>query len=183
MHTILKRNRPLVTTVAISVVLVCIIVFGWASTKLISAGAPLPFATIEQVEWPPSGDLYESRQQGMIIVSRVEDINSLGRYIGEESVRQVQTLDFTRYFALAAFQGWKPGTAYTITVNRLRWEGDTVNVYASFLEPKPNEASGATETSPFHLIKVNKGSKWGKDITFNLFSGDTLVASVEHTIP
>jgi PrcB C-terminal len=165
------------------VVLACFVAFGWGAAILISAGAPLPFATVEQRDYSGTGIEYESEAPGMVIISRLEDIESLKGLVSNDSIVQLSNLDYNQYFVLGAFQGRKMSTAYYIKVTYIGSLGDTVNVYANLHEPKPNEAVGATETSPYHLIKVKKGGSWGKDIAFKLFSGDTLVASINHMIP
>ena len=144
----------------------------------------LPFETIEQdVYAGDTGILYDSHEPGMVIISRLEEIDNLDGMVNKAGLRQLQALDYSQYFSLAAFQGKKGSTGYDIQVNHIGRIGNTVNVYAQLHEPPPDKPVGAMETSPYHLVKVQKTGSWGQDITFNLFSGETLVASLSHTIP
>jgi hypothetical protein len=177
-----KQNRPLFFNIVMIVCMAFSVAFGLSACKPKSQETALSFETIEKAEWGIA-KLNESREPGMIIIARIDEINSLDGMTSGDSIKQLEALDYDQYFALAAFQGRKPGTAYDITVNRIDRIGNTVNIYAEFHEPKPNEASGALETSPYHLVKVQKNDSWNQGITFNLFSGQTLVASLTHTIP
>jgi hypothetical protein len=147
-------------------------------------GNALPFETIEQDAYAvDTGILYDYHEPGMVIISRVEELDNLDGLVSTAGFRQLQALDYSQYFALAAFQGRKGSIGYDIQVNRISRLGNTVNVYAQLNAPPPDTAVGATVTSPYHVIKVQKSGSWNQDITFNLFSGNKLVASLTHTIP
>ncbi len=58
-----------------------------------------------------------------------------------------------------------------------------VTTYARFLEPKPNAERSPEETSPYHLVQVQKTGMWGQSITFDLVEGDTVVTSLSYYVP
>ncbi len=145
---------------------------------------PLSFETIEQdIYCPESGVLNESHEPGLIIVSQAEERDRLVNLINSGSMWQLRRLDYGQYFALAAFQGRKGSIGYEIQIDQISREGNTVNVYARLNEPEPNTNVGATVTSPYHVVKVQKTGEWDQEITFNLFSGNTLVASLVQAMP
>ncbi len=143
----------------------------------------LPFETIEQKEWAGTDKPYESREPTLIIVSRLEEVDNLNGLISDEAMIKLQALDYDEYFALVAFQGWKPSTGYSIQVNRISRLGNTVNIYTQLHEPTPDEAKADEVTSPYHLVQVQKSGSWGQVITFNLIGGETSIVSLFHTIP
>jgi hypothetical protein len=61
--------------------------------------------------------------------------------------------------------------------------GKTVNIYAQFDEPKPEEERTLIVTSPYHLIKIQKSGKWDQEFLFQVIVGDTIVAALNHFIP
>jgi hypothetical protein len=78
-------------------------------------GNALPFETIEQdVYAVDTGKLYESREPGIIIISHVEKIDNLVGLVSLEGIMQLRALDYSQYFALAAFQGRKGSLGYYI---------------------------------------------------------------------
>jgi hypothetical protein len=119
----------------------------------------------------------------MIIISRADEISSLDGTVTDGGIQQLEALNYERYFALAVFQGYKHSTGYGIQVKHIGRIGNTVNVDAQLVEPPPNIAVGAMDTSPYHVVKVLQTGGWDQDITFNLISGKKLVASVAHMIP
>jgi hypothetical protein len=179
-----KRNSTLFNKVIILVIMAFSVNFGLSACKPKAQVTALSFETIEQAEWAiGTGKLYEAYEPGMVIISRMDEITNMNGLVTDASIKQLEALDYDQYFALAAFQGWKPGTNYGIRVSRIGRSGNTVNVYAQLHDPKPDEPSGAMVTSPHHLLKVKKTGSWDQNITFNLFSGQKLVASLTHTIP
>lgn len=143
----------------------------------------LPFDTIEQKEWAGTGQFYESREPGLIVVSRPEEVENLGGIITEEAKAKLQALDYSNYFVLLILQGWKPTTGYKPNIDRITRLENTVNIYAQFQEPKPDEKKADAVTSPYQLVQVQKGGSWGQGVTFNLIVDEASVVSLSHAIP
>jgi hypothetical protein len=180
----MKNNRQRNGLLSYDILMLVCLAFELTACKPKSGETALSFETIEQdVYAVDTGKLYDSHEPGMVIISRVEEIDNLDGMVSKAGLKQLQALDYNQYFTLAVFQGKKGSIGYDIQVNRIKRSGNTVNVYAQLNEPPPDIAVGATETSPYHVVKVLKAGSWGQDITFNLFSGDKLVASLVHMIP
>ena len=143
----------------------------------------LTFQSIEQQASSGTGNLYKAKQPGLIVISSPDEVDGLDGLITDDAKQSLLVLDYNAYFALAAFQGWKPSSGFGVLVNRITQEGNTVNVYAQFSEPRPDEEKADIVTSPYHLIIVQKDGSWGKEILFNLVSKDIIVDSVSHNIP
>ncbi len=164
-----------------------VLVMGWAFG--LGACNPKPeettlaFETLEQEEWAGTENPYESREPSLIVVSLPEEIDKLSGFVSEESQAELQALDYANHFALLVLQGWKPTTGYKVNVVRVTRLKDAVNVYADFIEPKPDEEKGDMVTAPYHLIQIPKMESWGKDITFTLVVSQTIIISFSHYIP
>lgn len=156
--------------------------FGLSTCNTKPEETDLPFETIEQKEWAGTGKSYEAREPGLMVISQSEETDNLG-IITDEAVQKLQVLDYGDYFAFVAFQGWKPNGGYSIQVNRVSRIGNSVNIYAQFHEPRPDEEKTDEITSPYHLMIVQKTGNWGQEVTFNLLDGETVVVSLSHFIP
>lgn len=143
----------------------------------------LPFETIEQKEWAGTEKPYESREPNLMIVSRLEEVDNLSGLITDEAKTQLQTVDYSNYFALLVLQGWKPNTGYKVTITHIARIENDVNIYAEFIEPEPDTAVSPAVTSPYHLVKVQKVGNWGQKVTFNLVSSNKPVISFTHKVP
>jgi len=182
MQNIQKRNKLLFYKIIMLISMAVSVAFGVDACKRKTEETALSFETIEKAEWGIA-ELNKSHEPGMVIIARTDEINSLDGMASDESIKQLEALDYDQYFALAAFQGLKASTGYEIQANRIDRAGNTVNIYAQLVEPPSDITVGSLVTSPYILVKVKKTGNWGQDITFNLFSGKKLVASLSHMIP
>jgi hypothetical protein len=143
----------------------------------------LIFETIEKKELSGTGVLYEPELPGMKIVARADEAEGLSGLITDEAMQTLQTLDYTRYFVLAAFCGRRGTGGFGIQINSIRRTGNTVTVDAQLFEPAPDQQRTAVVTSPYHLVIVQKEGSWGQEISFGLFANHALFFSVSHPIP
>ena len=157
--------------------------FGLGACNPAPTEATLPFETIEQKELAGTGKPYELREPGLIIISRIDEVNNLNGLITDEAKAKLQAVDYSGYFALLVLQGWKPTMGYKVSIDHIARIENTVNIYAEFLEPEPDKEISPAETSPYHLVKVQKTGNWDQDITFNLFAGERLMISLSRAIP
>lgn len=74
----------------------------------------LPFQSVEHASG--TGELYEDRQPGVIVISTAEEVAKLDGRITPESLAQLQTLDYQKHLAIAVFQGWKPADGFDIPI-------------------------------------------------------------------
>ncbi len=159
---------------------------GARETALLSPtieGIDLSFETIEQLEWSPEGRYFESGGPGVIIASETDDISDLIGLVSADCIDKLEKLNFDKSFVIGVFHGWRPSTGYGIQIDRLIRSENSVNIFITLHEPKPNEPTGAMETSPYHVVKLQKTGSWGQNIIFNLIADNLTVASVTHMIP
>jgi hypothetical protein len=141
------------------------------SLVLVACGQPavdLPFQSIEQRPMSGTGELYEDRQPGVIVISTADGVGKLEGLITPESLVQLQALDYQKHFAIAVFQGWKPTDGFNIQIERITRAGDQVSIIAQAKERQPDLARADVVTSPYHLVVVDKLGEWNKPVSFEL---------------
>jgi hypothetical protein len=143
----------------------------------------LPFETIEQRDASGTGQVYKDEKPGLIVITAPEEATNLDALITSEAQARLARLSYDEYFVIAVFQGRKPTTRYGVQIERIARQGSKVTVYAQFSEPKPDEEKAPEETSPYHLIQVQKVGTWGQEVTFELIVKGSIVASVSQYIP
>jgi hypothetical protein len=143
----------------------------------------LTFETIEQNDFAGTGKYYEDIEPGLMIISGNPDIASLDKWITVEAIIKLKELDYENSFALIVFQGWKDSGGYNVQIERIVQAGKTVNIYAQFDEPKPEEERTLIVTSPYHLIKIQKSGEWDQEFLFQVIVGDTTVVSMNYFVP
>jgi hypothetical protein len=133
----------------------------------------LPFETIEQADYSPK---YEDKEPGLVIIASADETNQLDGWVSAEAIEQLRELDYGNYFAVVAFLGWQPTGHEGISIEQIVRQGNAVSVYTLVGRP-----TGETEeTSPFHLVRVQKVGQWGTSINFALVIEETTVASQSH---
>lgn len=143
----------------------------------------LLFETVERRDASGTGQVYQDRQPSLMVITTPEEAASLGALVTPKAQAQLQNLNYSTYFAIAIFQGRKSTTGYGVEIERITRLESKVTIYARFLEPKPNAERAPEETSPYHLVQVQKTGMWGQSITFDLVEGDTVVTSLSYYVP
>lgn len=143
----------------------------------------LPFETIEQRDASGTGQVYKDKQPGLMIIATSKEGTKLDALVTPETRARLQNLNYNADFVIAVFQGRKPTTGYGVQIERITRQGSKVTIYAQFSEPKPDEEKAPEETSPYHLVQVQKVGTWGQRTTFNLVVGGATVTSLSHHVP
>ncbi len=143
----------------------------------------LPFEILEQEERNLTGQVYEAREPGLIIVAQPDEVTEFDDWVTETSKEQLRVMDYNAYFALAVFQGMKPTDGYGVQIERVVRTGDKVTIHTQFQEPSPDQEKNDIVTSPYCLIQVQKVGAWDQNITFNVIADGSVVISTSHSIP
>ncbi len=162
-------------------VLMLTLLLGLSACK--SQETNLPFEILEQEERNLTGQIYEAREPGLIVVAQPDEVAELDDWVTETSKEQLQVMDYDAYFALVVFQGMKPTDGYGVRIERVVREGNEVTIYAQFQEPHPDQRKNDIVTSPYSLIQVQKTDTWDQNIKFNVIVDDSVVISASHSIP
>ena len=143
----------------------------------------LSFKTIEQADSSGTGEAYRDIEPTVIIITHPNEIANLNGWINESGQEKLQALAYKNYFALAVFQGFKPTLEYGVKINRITKHNNEINIYTHFQERNPNLEAADLESSPYHVVQVQKTGEEGQVFTFNLIVSNTIVTSVSHFIP
>ena len=139
----------------------------------------LLFETIEKSE----RSRYSMPDSKMVIITEAGERNALESIVSLNAQAQLQDLDFDQYFAVAVFQGLKGTNMYGADIQRMARRGDTITVYAHFTERDPELVAADINTSPYHLVKVQKGGTLQGRIEFVLNVDGTMVDQQTHLLP
>jgi hypothetical protein len=143
----------------------------------------VPFETMEKRESPGTGTLYEAETPAIVVVARADDVSTLVGWVSADAKTRLETIDYDEQFALAVFQGSKITGGYNVEVDRIARLGHTVNVYAQFHEPRPDDQRTDVITSPYHLVLVERVDLRSQGVTFNLIVNKAVIQSSEYTMP
>ena len=114
-----------------------------------------------------------------MIITSADETDQLDGWVSSEAMKQLCEMDYKSYFAIIVFLGWQSTGHEGIRIERIVREDNAVSIYASVGRP-----TGETEeSSPYHLVKIQKIGRWGKSINFALVIEETTVASESHHIP
>ncbi len=141
----------------------------------------LSFETIEQNYHPDNTRRWEGREPRLIIITSVQDVEEPSRFITDEALAALRKMDFTTQFAVLAFRGLQGSDPVRFKIERALRRGNEIVLYAQPGTRGPHPA----ESSPYHLIKVNKEGNWDADFTFSLYFDQVgaAVASTTRHIP
>jgi hypothetical protein len=116
----------------------------------------LTFETIEKVELVDASRQYEGIDPKLVVLTSASEARLLERGLSRQAQAALEAMDYERYFAIAVFWGRKGSLGYSVQIESLTLEDKTITVQADLNDPEDNqmEVVGATETSPYHLVKM-----------------------------
>jgi hypothetical protein len=97
------------------------------------------------------------------------EITGLNHWITDKVRAKILSVDFSRYFVLAALMGDMGNTSFGINVIRVWQNKRDIYVKVDLISPKAGSITQPAITSPKHVVKVSKEKmpEFGK-ITFHL---------------
>jgi hypothetical protein len=119
-----------------------------------SGEVEIPFETIALDEIGVNDELGLIPQ--LILLTSSDDAAKIKDWVKAEVYTQLESLDFEQYAIVALFRGRKPSTNYQTVIERIERQGNRLIVYAQFWEPNPAWESATAETSPYHLVKIDR---------------------------
>lgn len=117
------------------------------------------------------------------VITSPSNVQSLSGQVYPEVLEQVQSVDFSKFFVIAVFQGQQDTTGYFVEVTNVELREGTVFVYANFNEPSPGDVVGETLTSPYYILKVRKTEGVTGSLTFVLIANGEEVIRQTYVIP
>lgn len=136
----------------------------------------LAFEIIGPTDWSGEIHSYDIKEPVFTIISSLNEIESIKDFVSESTFIKLNKLNFEENFVIIVFQGKKPTSGYSVKITQVTRSDSIINVYAQFLEPKPNEAKVDEISSPYQVIQVMKKSKnWGQEFIFNLIVDQKII--------
>jgi hypothetical protein len=146
----------------------------------------LPFETLERADSAGTGEYYEDEEPKLVIVTGAEEIDLLGNTISLDAQAQLRSLDFDRYVAIVAFQGWRPvipAPRSGVEIQRIEKRGNTITIFAQLYEPVEDLVKRPLVISAYHIAKIPKGGDIQGEFKFVLEVDGKSVARQTHFIP
>lgn len=157
--------------------LTCLV--GFAPRAVTADAGTIPFETIERRLFSGTGALWESREPGLVLIADVSQTPVIDDLVTPEAEVELESLDYSKFFALAVFLGWKSNLHEGVEILQLQNTDDSVSVVAVAGE----ETWENIVSSPYHLVKVEKVGEWNTDIEFVLAIDGEVVLTQTHFIP
>lgn len=146
----------------------------------------LRFTTIEKESSTKASVLqrYTETQPSLIVISSSDEIPSLSPYLSSDARSELSSIDFGHSFVVAVFQGLKGALEYEARIEHIVYQGETVKILTQFVEPTPGQIGHAAETSPYHVVTVEKPQNLaGRELRFVLIANGQEVLSENHQLP
>lgn len=139
---------------------------------------PYHFITIDKQDGQSGWD---EIAPNFMIVATPNEIESLSHLVSAESIERLYGVDYDKYYTIAAFQGMHPSSGYDMTIHRLSRQGQELAIHTT--SRSPLEPEEQIETSPYHLIQVNREHENGYEVEFALVVNSVKVLTRSHAIP
>jgi hypothetical protein len=139
----------------------------------------LSFETIERRDGAGTGELWEAKEPGLMILATTEDSSRIDNLFTEDAQTQLWKVDFSAYLVVAVFLGRQPSSHDGVQIERIVRQGDKVAVYVQVGRRRGED----TVTSPYHLTKIRKEGHWNRMIHFTLYLDGTEATSLSYFIP
>ena len=142
----------------------------------------LSFQTIERQDSAfRAASMWGDKNPALMVISSSEDIEKVKSYVTAQSVSTLEQLDFRSAFALVVFRGLQPSSFVDFSVERIVRRGSEIAVYTRPGRQGPNPA----ESSPYHLVEIQKQGEMSGNFTFNLYFGEdkVTIASGDRNVP
>ena len=174
------------------IAMLCMLITMSACQPIRALPTPLPTPAVLSFETIAAGQsyteanglLWPDRAPGLFVIAGAADVDGVRPYLRPEIADTLAQLDFTGYFALLAFDGWKGALYQDFQIQTVSRQDAEVLIVA-----QPNEVPGGVgaeiETSLYQLIKVYKNNSWNQTIRFKLYfdQSQAAVLTVEKYVP
>lgn len=140
-------------------------------------GQEIPFKTIEQAKISGQGGYFDGTSPSLILIMGTPIIDDMDKLFTIDAERNLKNINFSKEIVLVVFQGWKGSLEHEITIRKITFQDNTVLIYSDVTEPTPGMEEHPMETSPYHLVRLDKSLFSGKEIIFKLIIKNEVVYS------
>lgn len=178
---------------AMNRLIVLVLLATLAAAVLLAGGCgPTPTPTLpgESLEWErisqQNGGVSGYQYQGtpkVEIITDAQEAAILDGQVYPGTLSKITDADFSAYFVIAIFQGYKGCANYSVEGTDVRREGNVITVYAKFLTPDPKDVQQPITTSPYCVLRIKKTPTLSGDFVFALVANNEEIMRQPHTIP
>lgn len=117
----------------------------------------VPFETVVLNEGEVGIDLNKvSPEPQLLLLTSPDELVMIADNVNSDTLAALQQIDFQRFSVIVLLRGRKPSYNYQTVIERITKRGNQLVVYSQFWEPNPVYPVAAAETSPYHLVTVDK---------------------------
>lgn len=161
-----------------------VVAFALAGCVIGEGRTELSFSEVVRVENNFDGTTRaSSRSPSLAVASRSEEVSQFANLVDQSQFGDLTKVDFTEQFLVLARLGNQPTAHYSITIDRISRSGSTLYIHAIVSKPKPDILAETLETSPYHLVRVDRTGDWNGDFEFALEIDGETVATLSHFVP
>jgi hypothetical protein len=141
----------------------------------------LAFVVLHTADYGESGQLYRQPEPKLMVITRPEDLIELDDTVWHTAQQKLRELDYSKYFAIAMFQGRQRDDHYGVEIRQVAQEGRAIFIEAQFYVPTPGQELHAIVTSPYQVIAVEKPQDAGRDFEFIVnVAGKAIIKQTNH---
>lgn len=141
------------------------------------------FETLDQKDRPGTTEGYKSANPSIILLTNENDNHLVENLVSENAFGLLQNIDYGKFLCIGVFQGVKPTNGYKVTIEKVVRKENSISIQATLLEPSSDTKKSDIITSPYHLIKIEKGDGLKGSFTINLVVENQEILSTNIEVP
>ena len=110
------------------------------------------------------------------IISNQTEVDASSGVISLSTLQKLQAIDFDNNVALIVHQGKQPTSGYSVEVQNLTQEKNTIKIYALFKRPAAETPVTEIVTYPYQVVQVPRVNDSIDDYQFMVVVNDKIVA-------
>jgi hypothetical protein len=95
----------------------------------------------------------------ILVGTAPSDVTEIGQLLDDpEAQSRLAQVDFQSKWVVAVFDGTRPSSGYTTTIDRVVQADGEVHLYLRQTEPDPEQMVAAVLTHPYHIIEIDRSA-------------------------
>lgn len=131
-------------------------------------GTPLSFGVLAQGDGDIDGTSYPGQHSELFAIQSLADIEQVRSWIRVDAQTLLETVEYSRQFAVVVFQGEQQQAGYGVQVTEVSYLENTVSVFVDRTSLPETTDVGDAIISPYQVIWVEMPENGEPLVTFNL---------------
>lgn len=131
-------------------------------------GTPLSFGVLAQGDGDIDGTSYPGQHSELFAIQSLADIEQVRSWIRVDAQTLLETVEYSRQFAVVVFRGEQQQAGYGVQVTDVSYHENTVNVFVNLVVPSVNHDVEDVITSPYQVVWVDIPESGDPLVAFNL---------------